>query len=214
MRLIMTALLTLWIFTIPSGSLFLPVTQAASSGPNIGPVAWIDVGGTIDLNKARTLFTTISSETADEIVGTYSIYINSYITENITENINLYVGKSGLIAGYYDSYTPGSKTVLWNSDKIFFSKLASVVTVGQSLGYKVSIKDVKYYDYRYPDANRLLMVTQSLGEQYIGNYDYGSFNFNIPSDATVYETSYSIYLNDIYNTQPAATIAIDESITE
>lgn len=205
-RLILAVLLILSISISPLGSLFLPSVQAASSESDIGLVAWADVGQTIDLNKARTLFTTIYSETADGIVGTYSTYVDSY---GGTEIINLYVGKSGLIAGYYTGSEYASKTILWNGDKIFFSKLASVITVGQSLGYTINAKDVKYYDYRYPDANRILMVTQSLGEQYIGNFDYGSFNFDIPNSATVYETSYSIYLNDLYSTQPSATIAID-----
>jgi hypothetical protein len=207
-KLILAILLILSMFAGPLGSLFLPVVEASSSKADIGPVAWIDVGGTIDLNKARALFATISSETTDEIVGTYSVYINNYATENI----NLYVGRSGLIAGYYDGYTPTSKTILWNSDKIFFSKLASIVNVAQSLGYTVNVQNAKYYDYRYPDANKILLVTQSLGKQTIGNYDYGSFNFNIPNSATVYETSYSMYLNDLYNARPAATIAIDGSI--
>jgi hypothetical protein len=207
-RLIPTVLVLLFIFASPLGSLFLPVAEASSSKADIGLVAWTNVGQSIDLNQARKLFTTISSETADEIVGTYSVYVNNYATENI----NLYVGRTGLIAGYYDSYTPASKTILWNSDKILFSKLAAVITVGQSLGYTISVKDIKYYDYRYPDANRIMMVTQSLGESSIGNYDYGSFNFNIPNSATVYETSYSIYLNDIYNAKPATTVAIDGSI--
>ena len=204
--MILTVLITLSTFISPLGSFFLPVAQAVSSDPDIGLVAWTDVGRTIDLNQARSLFTTIYSETADEIVGTYSSVIDNY---GATEDINLYISKSGIIAEFYNSYEPASKTILWNSDKIFFSRLASIVTVGQSLGYTIDIKNVKYYDYRYPDANRILIVTQSLGEQIIGNYDYGGFDFNIPNYATIYELSYSIYLNDVYSPQPSATVGLD-----
>lgn len=204
--MILTVLITLSTFISPLGSFFLPVAQAVSSNPNIGFAAWTDVGRTIDLNQARSLFTIIYSETSDEIVGTYSSVIDNYGT---TEDVNLYISKNGIIAEFYNSYEPASKTILWDSDKIFFSKLASIITVGQSLGYTIDVKDVKYYDYRYPDANRILIVTQSLGEQIIGNYDYGGFDFNIPNYATIYELSYSIYLNDIYSTQPSATVGLD-----
>lgn len=207
-QLILAVLLTVSILISPLGSIFLPVVQAAGSGSNIGLVAWTDVGQTIDLGQARKLFTTISSETADDIVGTYTIYVNSYTTESMY----LYISRGGLIAAYYDVYTPASKTVLWNSDKILFSKLASIITIGQSLGYTISAKNVKYYDYRYPDANRMLIVTQSLGEQIISTFDYGSFNFDIPNSATVYEASYSIYLNDMYSAKPLATVAVDGAI--
>lgn len=210
-RLILTVLLILAISISPLESIFLPhIAQAGSSGfgSNIGLVAWTNVEGSIDLTQASKLFTTIYRQDANTIEGTYSIYIDNYNTENI----NLYIDSNGLIATYYAGYEPASKTILWNSDKIFFSKLASIVTIGQSLGYTIDIKNIKYYDYRYPDANRYLIATQSLGENLIGNYDHGSFQFNVPNYATIYEASYSIYLNDIYNTQPSSTIAIDGNI--
>lgn len=209
--LILTVLLISSIFISPLGSIFLPGTAgAANSGSvsNVGLVEWTDVGKSIDLTQASKLFTTISRQDADVIEGIYTIYVDNYNTEVV----NLYIDSRGIIAMYYPDYEPASKTILWNSDKIFFSKLASIITVGQSLGYTIDINDVKYYDYRYPDANRILIVTQSLGENIVEGFDYGSFNFNIPNYATIYEISYSIYLNDMYNMQPATTVAVDGDV--
>lgn len=182
------------------------MAQAVSSSSDIGLVSWVDLGKTIDLGSARSLFTTIDSETANEIEGTYSVYLNN----NYVDSINLYVGKGGLIAVYHNGYDPAAKMILWESDKLFyFTNLIAIGAVGQSLGYTINIKDIKYYDYRYPDANRILIVGQSSGEQIIQTFDYGSFELNIPNYATIYETSFSLYLNDLYNTQSLATLAID-----
>lgn len=105
--------------------------------------------------------------------------------------------------------------ISWNGDKTVSSKFATVITsVGQSLGYSIDYRNIKYYDYRYPDASRMLIVTQSIGENYISGYDYGSLKFNIPSYATVYETSYSLYLRDDYNSQPEMNIAIDSDVID
>lgn len=199
----------LTVLIILSGSFFLQVAQAVSSGSDIGLTSWVDVGQTIDLDQARNLFTTISSDTANEIEGTYSLYFNN----NYIDTINLYVGKSGLIAVYYNGEDPAAKMIFWESDKLFyFSNVLALVAVGQSLGFTINTKDIKYYDYRYPDANRILIVGQSTGEQIVQNFEYGSFEFDIPNKATVYETSYSLYLSDLYNTQSLATLAIDGKI--
>lgn len=207
--MILTVLLTLTIIVSPLESFFLPVAQAVSPNSDIGLVTWFDVGQTIDLSQAKSLFTTISSESANEIEGTYSVYFNNY---NVDE-INLYVSKSGLIAVYHNGNEPAAKMVLWESDKLFYyTNIIALATVGKSLGYTINAKDVNYYDYRYPNANRILIVAQSVGESVVQNFEYGSFDINIPNYATVYETSYSIYLNDIYSTQSTATLAIDGTV--
>lgn len=210
------SILSQWIiFISPILFIFFPVAGAAgysnssSSNSDVGIVGWINVGRNIDLIQAGKLFKTIDFEDKNEIFGTYTIYVNGYDTEDI----NLYITSNGLIASYYWSNEPPSKIISWNDDKTIFSKFAtSISTVGQSLGYNIDYKNINYYDYRYPDANRMMIATQSAGESYIGNYIYGSLNFNIPGKATVYDVSYSSYLND-YN-YGGSNIAIDSGIMD
>lgn len=219
-RLILTRLMILWRLMILcivisiSESVFLPVAQAGGGGSSqaeLGIVTYISLGQNIDMNQASTLFKTIDYQTTDEIIGTYSFYADNY---NI-ETANLYITSNGFISAYYWSEDPVSKIISWNSDKIIFSKFATVITsVGQSLGYNIDYKNIKYYDYRYPDANRMLFVTQSVGESSISGYDYGNLKFNIPSYATIYEVSYSLYLKDDYNSRPEMNIAIDNEIID
>lgn len=213
-RLILVVLLVLSLYNSVSyysgvsESIFLSTAQAggSSSSTDIGLIAWISIGKYIDLGKASALFTTIDYENTDGILGKYSFYVDNYNTETI----NLYITRDGYIAAFYGKYDATSKMISWNSDKTVSSKFATAITtVGQSLGYNVDYKNIKYYDYRYPDANRILIVTQSVGESNVQGYDYGNFKFNIPSYATIYDVSYSLYLNDIYNNLPGSNIAID-----
>lgn len=80
--------------------LFLPVAQAASSGPDIGLIAWTDVGQNIDLNQARKLFTTIYSETVE-------IKYLHKLTESKTEKSKV-TEKDGRIT---ESETSETKTI-------------------------------------------------------------------------------------------------------
>ena len=211
-RLILVILSILSIlFVSLSESIFLPVAQAAGGGnsqPGLGIVGYINIDQNINLDQAKTLFKTVGYQNTDGIIGTYSFYGSNY---NI-ETANLYIARNGFIAAYYMGTDPASKIISWNGDKTIFSKFATVITnVGQSLGYNIDYRNIKYYDYKYPNANRMLIISQSVGKTNVAGFDYGSITFNIPSSVTVYEKSYSIYLNDMYNTVPETTIAIDGS---
>lgn len=211
-RSILIVLLTLSILNSTSESIFLPIARAGSgsSEPDIGIMAWISTSKNIDLDSAKNIFKTVDYQSADEILGTYTFYVDNYNTEDI----NLYITSEGFIAVYYSSYDPASKLIAWSSDKTVSSKFATVISAaGQSLGQYIDYKNIKYYDYRYPDANRMLIVSQSSGESMIGIYNYGNLQFNIPSYATVYETSYSTYLNDPYSSG-GLNIALDTGIID
>lgn len=206
-RSILTVLLVLSILSGTSESIFLPIAKAGGgSQPQLGIMAYIDTGKDIDLNYAKSLFKTINTDDPDEIEGIYSFYVDNYNTEDV----NIYITSDGFIAAFYTDKDPVSRIISWSGDKTVFSKFATAITyIGQYLGVNINYNDIKYYHYQYPDANRMLIATQSVGESTVDTYSYGNLEFNIPSDATVYETSYSFYLNDIYNGQNGANIAID-----
>ncbi len=220
-RLVLMVLLISSILASTSEPIFLYTARAGSDSsssdpqqPDIGIVAYINTNNDIDLETVKDIFYTIDYQNtdSDEVLGTYRFYVDNYNTEDI----NLYLTSQGFIAVYYSSDEPASRLTAWSSDTMISSKLATAITsAGQSLGQYIDYKKIKYYDYRYPDANRMLIVSQSSGESMVGTNNYGNLQFNIPNYATVYETSYSTYLNDPYSsggTYGGLNIAIDTDV--
>ncbi len=211
--LILTVLLISLILLNTSEFIFFPAAAQTGSNSgyesNIGLLAYVNTGRPIDLNTASYIFNTIDYSDANSISGTYAIYSDNYNTEYI----NIYITRNGFVAAYYSSSDPASKIISWSGDKTIYSKFATAITsAGTSLGINIDYKNIKYYDYRYPDANRILITTQSVGESSVGDYSYGNLKFNIPSYAEVYEVSYSLYLNDVY--AGGANIAIDSNVID
>lgn len=194
------------ILTSTSEPIFLSTAKAGSSSSSsgLGLMAYVETGEYIDLDKAKTLFKSIEVDEPNQIIGTLTYYTSGSNTEDIT----MLISDKGLIAVGYPDTDPAGKVISWGSDKIIYNNfLSAMEAVKQRLGINIDMNDVKYYHDAYPDANRILYVTQSVGENYVQEYNYGSLQFNIPRDATIYEVSYSLYLNDPYNN--GVQVAID-----
>ena len=156
-----------------------------------GISAYTDVGETIDLEKAKTAFRTIEYETDEYIIG--SVPIPDYPE---TEDVHAYVHKDGWIVTYYLSNEQAAKILDWadygTDEKIKSTKLKDGIDVICAAA-QAPLKDVKYYDFRYPDADKLMIVADA---QWSEGTD--TFNIKIPSNFTVYERSYSHYAYDTY----------------
>ena len=156
-----------------------------------GISAYTNVGETIDLEKAKTAFRTIEYETDEYIIG--SVPLPDYPE---TEDVHAYVHKDGWIVVYYLKEEPASKILDWEDydtdEKITGTKLEDGINAVCAAA-QVPSKDIKYYDFRYPNANRLMIVADA---QWSEGTD--TFNIKIPSDFRVYERSYSHYAYDSY----------------
>jgi len=156
-----------------------------------GISAYTNVGETIDLEKAKTAFRTIEYETDEYIIG--SVPLPDYPE---TEDVHAYVHKDGWIVVYYLKEEPASKILDWEDydtdEKITGTKLEDGINAVCAAA-QVPSKDIKYYDFRYPNANRLMIVADA---QWSEGTD--TFNIKIPSDFKVYERSYSHYAYDSY----------------
>jgi len=154
-----------------------------------GISAYTNVGETIDLEKAKTAFRTIEYETNEYIIG--SVPLPDYPE---TEDVHAYVHKDGWIVVYYLKEEPASKILDWEDydtdEKITGTKLEDGINAICAAA-QVPSKDIKYYDFRYPNANRLMIVADA---QWSEGTD--TFNIKIPSDFKVYERSYSHYAYD------------------
>jgi hypothetical protein len=165
-----------------------------------GISAYTDVGETIDLEKAKTAFRTIEYETADYIIG--SIPLTGYAE---TEDVHAYVHKDGWVVAYYLEDEPAAKIVDWedySTDEIITgTKLEDGVSmVCNAAG--VPIKNLKYYDFRYANADKLMIVADAQWEE-----GTDTFDIKLPNDFVFYERSYSHYVYDGYG----STMKIDEN---
>jgi hypothetical protein len=173
-------------------SFFAANAQASFLDEEAGISAYTEANSAIDLNKAKNAFRTIERQTADYIIGSVEI---SGLPE--TEDAHVYVNSSGWILAYYLKDVPVSKIVQWsnyNGGAITTTTLADAVSkVATAAG--VTYSGIKYYDFKYPGANRLMMIIDWLPGPGDGT---DSYDFKIPGTYGLNENSWS-YRNSGYN---------------
>ena len=153
-----------------------------------GIAAYMKAGTTIDLALAKQAYRTIEDETEQYIIG--SVTLTGYPE---TEDVHAYVHKDGWIIAYYLNKEPAAKIVDWNNygqdQTIKSTKLEiGIVVVCNFAG--LSIRDVKYYHFKYPNANKLMIAADALWQA--GD---DTFEIKLPSDFVFYERSFSHYSN-------------------
>jgi hypothetical protein len=160
-----------------------------------GMSVYVNIGRSIDLAVAKTVYRTIEKETSNYTVGSIAL---PGLSEN--EDVHCFVHKDGWIVTYYLKGEPISKIVdwnLWSGGKLTKNKLqVGLEQMTNALG--VVVTSVKYYHFQYPYANKCMLIVETLvgGEPVLED----SFNITIPSDGlTVYERSWSHYAEFIYS---------------
>jgi hypothetical protein len=133
----------------------------------------------IDLSQAKTAFVTIETETADYIIG--SVPVTNYGDHF---NAHVYVHKTGWIMAYYFRDEPVSKIIDIKGQTINTTLLKTVVgIVANAAG--VPFTDVTYYNFRYPNATKMLFVAE--------NYSNGNtFTIQAPSSFGDFEYSWNV----------------------
>ncbi|NQE46361.1 hypothetical protein C5S31_10105 [ANME-1 cluster archaeon GoMg2] len=153
-----------------------------------GISAYTNVGEAIDIEKVKATFRTIEYETNEYIIG--SVPLPDY---EETEDVHVYVHKDGWVVTYYLKEEVVAKILDWNDyttdEKITGTKLEDGVSVVCNAAC-VPIRDLKYYDFRYPNAEKLMIIADALWSD-----GTDTFNVKLPSDFVFYERSYSHYLN-------------------
>jgi len=154
-----------------------------------GISAYTNVGGSIDLSSAKNIFRTLEAETSEYIIG--SVQIPDYDEE---EDVHCYVSEDGWIVAYYLNSDPTSKIVNWEyystNEQLINTKLSQGINeVCSNAG--VLKGDIKYYDFRYPNANEMMIIAEAIWEGSTGEID--SFDITLPNDFIFYERSFSLY---------------------
>ena len=149
-----------------------------------GISAYTNVGA-VDLAKAKTAYRTVERETDEYILG--SVALEGY---EETEDVHVYVSKEGWMVAYYLKDEPAIKIMDWKGyggGEITTTKLETGLLLMCDIIGK-PLPDVKYYDFRYPEANKLMIVADAQDRE-----GTDTFDIKIPSDVTVYERTWSLY---------------------
>jgi hypothetical protein len=155
-----------------------------------GMSIYVNIGRSIDLAVAKTVYRTIEKETSNYTVGSIAL---PGLPES--EDVHCFVHKDGWIVAYYLKAEPVGKIVDWNywsGGQLTKNKLqVGLEQMTNALG--VVVTGAKYYHFQYAYANKCMLIVETL---VVGGED--SFNITIPIGFTVYERSWSHYAEYTY----------------
>jgi len=171
-----------------------------------GISVYINVSDEINLTTAKEVYRTTEHETENYTIG--AVALPGYPA---TEDVHVYVHKDGWIVAYYLNDEPVAKIINWfvyqhpNPRDITHTKLKdAVVKMCDGVGATLNWSYKKYYDFRAPNANRMMFVT---GAQREGYEMLSTFKIKIPGDLMVCERSWS---HVAANSSNSSRMKIDE----
>jgi len=149
-----------------------------------GICAYVKAKENINLDDAKSAFASIERETADYIIGT--VALNQHKEEQYP---HVYVSTDGWIVAYYPNDRESSWILPWADyaggplSSTYLSK--AVGNVATAVGGTAN--DLKYYDFRYPDASKMMIILESKAS------GTNTFYVTIPTTFTVYVVDWSHY---------------------
>jgi len=177
--LLSVAFLCIFLLSGSASATTFPVSEAGIS-------AYVHVDQTIDLEQASDAFNTSVVVNETYIIGTISIENYGY-----TSTPSVYISRNGWIVAYFPNSYPASHIVQWygiGDSTISRTTLEDAINaVATAIGTTVTKSDIKYYDFRYPDATDMTMIAKTTTP--------GSSVFyqTIPDTFTFYGGSFSHY---------------------
>ena len=152
-----------------------------------GISAYVKAKDNISLDQAKLAFASIERETADYIIGTVAMWGHSE-----QEYPHVYVSKDGWIVAYYPKDRSSGWIMPWGDyagGPILSTTLSKAVgTVATAVGGTTN--DLKYYDFRYPDATKMMIIVE------FGNGQF--FKMTIPTTYSTYAVDWSLYKTSCY----------------
>jgi hypothetical protein len=149
-----------------------------------GISAYGQVGST-NLDLAENAFKNVEKKTAEYIIG--SVALTDY---GETHDVHVYVDISGWIIAYYRNTEKASKIIDWvdyyGNPEITSTKLSDAIDI-VTLEMLVLPPDIEYFDFRYPDATKMMIVTD---EEFV-HLATETFNIMVPGDHPMYSRTWS-----------------------
>lgn len=120
-----------------------------------GYAVYTSAQGSIDLNLAKRTFKTVIEEDASHVLGI--VAVEGVPASALLKEVVVYVTRDGKGLAYAFKDQPTSAAFWGNSNQGFINVVADALQrVFNSAGAGVS--DLQHYDFRYPAANRLVMI--------------------------------------------------------
>ena len=138
----------------------------------------------INLASAKSAFASIERETSDYIIGTVALDLHAE-----EEYPHVYVSTDGWVVAYYPSERPSSWILPWAD---YSGGAISSTTLSRAVGKVATAvggtsSGIKYYDFRYEDANKMMIILESV------QHDENFFKFTIPTSFQTYAVDWSHY---------------------
>ena len=129
----------------------------------------------VDLDLAENAFKNVEKKTEDYIIG--SVALPNY---GEIDDVHVYVDISGWIIAYYLNEEKASKIIDWvdyhSVPEINSTKLSDAIDI-VTLEMLVLPPEITYFDFRYPDATKMMIVT----DEQIGDGTQ-TFRIMVPGD--------------------------------
>jgi hypothetical protein len=133
-----------------------------------GVCAYTKLTPPVNLTIVKTAFKTVEYACGDYIIGSVAV------SDDEDEDVHVYVSRDGWLAAYYLEEEPFPK-ILKNMVDFSDNKLGDALQkVCDALW--VSFPEVNYYDFRYPNANKVQIVADEVSDS------SDSFRFMIPKE--------------------------------
>ena len=146
-----------------------------------GISAYFHASNAINLSDVRGIYSVIEAETSDYLIGAVP-------PANYPErfDVHVYIHRSGWFLAYYLAADPAAKIFDWNAytSGSIPTLLENVLAVAANAA-GVSYPGATYYDFRFPNANRLLLAAED-------NRNGSQFQVNLPGSYAYYERSWSL----------------------
>ena len=148
-----------------------------------GISAYVKAMDSVDLNDAKPVLATIERETEDYIIGT--VAMSGHSEEQYP---HVYVSTDGWVVAYYPNDRSSGWLLPW---RYYSGGDISTTTLNETI---VKVCDqingtttgLKYYDFRHPDATKMMIIVESTtGSNW--------FNVTIPTSFTTYVVDWSHY---------------------
>jgi len=174
------------VLTPPSFVAVVQAQEAVDGFPQeeAGISAYFRAPFSITIASVRPAFRTVEYEDSNYIIG--SVAVPDYPE---SEDVHVYVHRDGWFLAYYLAGDSSGKIIDWrlyhNTGRSALStKLESALSV-VALPVGVTPSGISFYDFRYPNANRLIMIADWTD-------DTDTFQVNLPSDFGYFERSWSL----------------------
>ena len=182
-----------------------PVGEGVAGASFLEDEAGISAYGqvsSVDLDRAENAYKNVEQKTEDYIIG--SVALPNY---GESDDVHVYVDISGWVIAYYLSEEKASKIIDWKEyysvPEITSTKLSDAIEI-VVLEMLLPPPDIKYFDFRYPDATKMMIVTD---EKFVDGTE--TFNLMVPSDYLMYSITWSHAIFDQGTNSTSGNIKID-----